>query len=83
MRLKLLLFAIFVVIVGCTAVASYEYTVCVTSEHDVGQNSFLSRVPDCYSLDDVPDLVNDSTLIQFNTSGLKLTRLVTFPRPRS
>ena len=77
MRLNLpLLFAFVVVAVGCTAVASYEYTVCVASETDLEKNSLLP--PGCYSLDDVPDLVNDSTLIQFNTSELKLATLVTF-----
>ena len=82
MRLKLLLiFAFLLATVGCTTVASYEYTVCVTSERDLGQNLLLP--PDCYSLDNVSALVNNSTLIQFNTNEVKLTRLVTFQRKKS
>ena len=80
MKPSLLLFAFVVATVGCTVVASYEYTVCVGSETDLEQNSLLP--PGCYSLDDVPALVNDSTLIQFNTSELKLTTLVTFKRKK-
>ena len=80
MEVALLLFSFLVVTVGCTTLASYEYTVCVTSERDVQKNSLLS--PGCYSLDDVPDLVNDSTLIQFRTSELKLTTLVRFKRKK-
>jgi len=80
MKLTLVLVGFFVVTVGCTAVASYEYTVCVTSETDLEQNSLQS--PNCYSLDDVPDKVNHSTLIQFRVSELKLTTLVIFERKK-
>ena len=82
MRLTLLLLLLCASVFDCTTesvVSNYKHTVCVTSDVERG-NASLPVASSCHSLDDVLDHVKDSTLIQLDTSELKLSKLVEFER---
>ena len=79
MKLTLLLLLLCASVFDCTTesvVSNYKHTVCVTSDVERG-NAVASS---CHSLGDLLDHVKDSTLIQLDTSELKLSTLVEFEK---